>query len=298
MNRVFEVSNEDISMLKNRIFELYNVQEKNIAYGVSYIFQLKGSNVIVNVYDKEKNGKRKVMLQGKCESFIEELSKLLIENSEQKSISDYNYNETRIGIDESGKGDYFGPLVVGGVLVDKDEIKYLEQLGVRDSKKISDKKIIELFSQFSKNILWDKVVVSPERYNQLYSKLQNINKLLAWGHSRVAENLLEKSSKKCTLIIVDKFAKYDSRIENALMEKSRKCKLIQVHKGERDVAVATASVVARAVFITEMKTLSEKFDFDFAFGVSDLVKNQRVGFLKKYGNSELDKVAKLHFKLK
>ena len=281
MNVVFEVSSENILIFKNKIFELSNIQEKEISYGVSYIFSLKGSNVIVNVYDKEKNGKRKVMLQGKDQRNIDEIIKLIPQESlNNKSIAAYDYSETRIGIDESGKGDFFGPLVIGGVLIDMKDIEYLEKLGVCDSKKLSDKKIIELYTEFARKITNTVVVVSPTKYNEMYEKLSNINKILAWGHSRVAENLLEEDKKKCSLIVIDKFAKHDSRVSNSLMERARKCRLIQVHKGERDVAVATASIVARANFVFQMEKMRDKYKLGFAFGVNDLVKEQKYDLLK------------------
>ncbi|HOU75890.1 MAG TPA: ribonuclease HIII [Candidatus Dojkabacteria bacterium] len=298
MNKVFEVSTKNVLILKNKVFLLYKVQERKIPYASSYIIEKGTESIVMNIYEKEASGKRKVMVQGKNEALADEISKLLVDDSVSKSISDYDYNQTRIGIDESGKGDFFGPLVIGGVLVDEKDIKYLEELGVRDSKKLSDKKIIELFLKFSKKITCEKVVISPEKYNQLYSSFKNINKLLAWGHSRVAENLLNISDKECSLIIIDKFAKHDSRVGDAMLEKSNKCRIIQVHKGERDVAVASASIVARAIFITEMEKLRNKFGMKFAFGVSDLVKHQRMEFIEKYGGIELGKIAKLHFKLK
>lgn len=299
MNRVFEVSNENILILKDKILELYNVQKKDIPYGISYVFLLNGSNIIVNVYDKEKNGKRKVMLQGKDEQNIDEIAKLFKQESlDNKSIAAYDYTETRIGIDESGKGDYFGPLVVGGVLIDAKDIEYLERLGVCDSKKLSDKKIIELYTDFAGKITNTVVIISPIKYNEMYEKLSNINKILAWGHSRVAENLLEQDKKKCSLIVIDKFAKHDSRVSNILMERARKCRLIQVHRGERDVAVATASIVARANFVFQMEKMRDKYKLDFAFGVNDVVKDQKIRFVGKYSIKKLNEVAKLHFKLK
>ena len=97
-----------------------------------------------------------------------------------------------IGVDESGKGDFFGPLCVAGVLVDERGSELFLKLGIKDSKKISDKKILELEPQIKANAEHTVIVISNKRYNELYSNIKNLNRLLAWGHARAIENILEK----------------------------------------------------------------------------------------------------------
>jgi ribonuclease HIII len=123
-----------------------------------------------------------------------------------------------IGTDESGKGDYFGPLVIAGVFVPDGQDAVLRELGVKDSKKISDGRVRELAEVIKKGYKHSIVSIGPERYNELYDKLRNLNLLLAWGHSRVIENILEKVN--CSLAITDQFG--DSRfVVNALMKKGK-----------------------------------------------------------------------------
>src|SRR5207253_4219459 len=130
-----------------------------------------------------------------------------------------------IGMDESGKGDYFGPLVIAAVHVTPRAAADLEALNVRDSKKISDGMIKKLAVDIRVLCRHSIVAIGPERYNELYKKIRNLNRLLAWGHAKVLENLLEQLP-NCELAIADQCG--DERlILNALQEKGRKIRLVQ-----------------------------------------------------------------------
>lgn len=209
-----------------------------------------------------------------------------------------------IGTDESGKGDYFGPLVGAAVLVDEQTASILEELGIRDSKRISDNRIKGLAREI-KQVCGDKarvVPISPEKYNNLYSQFRregkNLNTLLAWAHTRGIENILQKHSIGQITVIVDKFA--DERyIQSKLGVEGRKANLriIQLPKAEANVAVAAASVLARAEFLRRLKALSLRYKVEFPKGSSnpkilDIGRN----ILETYSEDELGKVAKLHFK--
>ncbi len=162
---------------------------------------------------------------------------------------------SRIGVDESGKGDYFGYLVVAGVMIDDTAEKKLAALKVKDSKKLLDFTVTKLARDIKKICKYDIVKISPEKYNQLYKKFgpKGLNKLLAWGHARVIENLVKKNS--CDYVISDKFG--DERyLKSALMENGKKIKLIQQVRAESDMAVAAASILARAEFLKTLKRLS------------------------------------------
>ena len=111
--------------------------------------------------------------------------------------------KTHIGVDESGKGDFFGPLVIAGVLTDEKNAKYLTELGMKDSKKLSDKKILYFAKEIKKNAPHSVIAISNARYNELYSNIKNLNKLLAWGHARAIENILEKNT--CEYALSDTF---------------------------------------------------------------------------------------------
>ena len=204
-----------------------------------------------------------------------------------------------IGTDESGKGDYFGPLVVSGVLVDSSTQPQLENIGVKDSKSLSDKRCRKLASQI-RNICQEKyyeVEISPERYNDLYEDFRrekkNLNHLLAWGHARVIEDLLKRAS--CTHAIADQFG--DERyISSKLMEKGKTLKLVQIPKGERYLAVAAASILSRDRFLTSLENLSQTYQVGLPKGASTSVIAAGRQVVEKRGRTELKKVAKLHHK--
>src|SRR5271167_5010438 len=151
--------------------------------------------------------------------------------------------QPHLGIDESGKGDFFGPLVIAGVFTDGDLARQLRDMGVRDSKQIGRAR-------------WDVITILPTRYNELHAKFRNLNRLLAWGHASVIENLLTRWP-KCPRALSDKFA-HESLIQRALKDRGKKIVLQQRTKAESDIAVAAASILARAAFLTRLKYLGEK----------------------------------------
>ena len=208
-------------------------------------------------------------------------------------FSEQNENG-HIGTDESGKGDYFGPLVVAGVFVPDDQKDVLLELGVKDSKRVTDKRAQKLSDLIRKGYKHSLVVIGPEKYNELYEKFKNLNKLLAWAHSRAIENLLEEVS--CSLVITDQFG--DKRlVTNALMTKGKNIELIQMHKAEEDIAVASASILARAEFLRRISLLSQEFGVEIPKGSSPRSEEMGVELVKQHGPDVLNTAAKVHFKL-
>ncbi len=201
--------------------------------------------------------------------------------------------KTHIGVDESGKGDFFGPLVIAGVLTDEKNAKYFTELGMKDSKKLSDKKILYFAQEIKKNAPHSVIAISNGRYNELYSNIKNLNKLLAWGHARAIENILEKNT--CEYALSDKFGD-ESLIKNALMKNGRSIKLEQMVRAESDIAVAAASILARATFVQKMETMENSYGIKFPKGCSGLVKTAAAEFISKYGKDRLKEVCKTHFK--
>jgi ribonuclease HIII len=200
----------------------------------------------------------------------------------------------RIGVDESGKGDYFGPLVVAGVYLNEEQEKKLRGLGVRDSKTLSDRRAIELRRVIRRDCLSSVVAIGPERYNQLYSTMGNLNLLLAWGHARVIENLLSKVS--CSKAVLDQFGHKDL-VLRALMKKGKNIEVIQQFRGESDMAVAAASVLARGEFLLRLKKLSEELGVALPKGNAiDLVLAAGRAVIGKWGMESLVRAAKVHFK--
>jgi ribonuclease HIII len=199
----------------------------------------------------------------------------------------------RIGIDESGKGDYFGPLVIAAVFVTPASEQDLALMQVRDSKKISDGRILDMAPDVRLVCPHSVVAIGPQRYNELYAKINNLNRLLAWGHARALENLLQQVD--CDLAIADQFG--DERlILNALQEKGKQIRLVQRTRAEADLAVAAASILARAEFLLRLQRLSEDVRTALPKGASAAVELAGRMVVRKYGEDRLGTVAKLHFK--
>ena len=200
----------------------------------------------------------------------------------------------RIGMDESGKGDYFGPLVIGAVYVDAQTEARLVTFGVRDSKFLSDIRILVLAEEIKTTCPYSVVTIGPKHYNEAYEKIQNLNSLLAWGHARALENVLEKVS--CNLAIADQFGN-ESVLQNALLKKGRQIKLEQRPRAEADTAVAAASIIARANFIQVMEQLSIRLGLTLPKGAYDpsiITVGREI--VARGGRDALAEVAKLHFK--
>ena len=200
------------------------------------------------------------------------------------------------GVDESGKGDFFGPLVIAGVYVDRDLARTFQDLGITDSKRISsDARIRALASGIRKSRAPQSVVtITPERYNALFAKIGNLNRLLAWGHARIIENLCELRP-DCPRALSDKFA--DVRVlERALMEQGRSIHLDQRTKAESDFAVAAASILAREKFIDWLHQTGESLGHPLPRGVSAAVKDTARRIAAQGGRDALSAVAKMHFK--
>lgn len=263
---------------------------------LNYAFwSAQGSDVTVSLY---KSGK--ILVQGKgCSAFTTEFLNaspqlsLGVQASKPKDSGLEHDFDCWIGTDESGKGDYFGPLVVAGVIVDRENIQTLIDLGIKDSKKLTDKYIEKIAWQVKNCTKFSIVTMTPSKYNELYASFKNLNKLLAWGHARVIENLLEKQA--CKNAISDKFGD-ESLIKNALMKKGQSINLVQRVRAESDIAVAAASVLARHEYVTRMNKMSQDFGLEFPKGASTKVNEQANLFIKKYDFKSLEKVAKLHFK--
>ncbi|MBC7362452.1 MAG: ribonuclease HIII [Candidatus Aminicenantes bacterium] len=198
-----------------------------------------------------------------------------------------------IGTDESGKGDYFGPLVIAGFFLPEGQEEVLKELGVKDCKRLSDNRVIEIASVLKKGYIYSVVAIGPERYNALYKNLRNLNRLLAWGHARAIENILERVN--CVEALTDQFGD-QSYVREALLKKGKKITLVQRTGAEEDLAVAAASILARAEFLLRLKSLSRKVGLELPKGASPRVEVAGLKLVEKYGSGILEKVAKKHFK--
>ena len=198
-----------------------------------------------------------------------------------------------IGVDESGKGDFFGPLVVAACLADDDQIPALHELGVRDSKKIADKKLLGIDTILRERFVFGLVVVPPEEYNRRYKQIKNLNKLLADCHAEAIGKVLAKA--EADIAISDKFGK-DERLDTAMNNAGCTLPLKQIVRGEAVPQVAAASIIARAEFVRQMTALSEKYGIEIPKGAAPMVDEAGRQLVAKFGPEVLQKVGKTHFK--
>jgi ribonuclease HIII len=251
----------------------------------------------VAVYEKGP----KVLVQGKgVEDFVQfELEPKILGQAKlgYEEVHSPEMFEPHFGVDESGKGDFFGPLVIAGVFVDRGIARKLMDVGVQDSKRItSDTRIRALADEIRKTSmgLFEVVLIGPAKYNELYEKFGNLNKLLAWGHARVIENLLAKKS-DCPRSLSDQFA--DKRlIEQSLLRHGRKIDIQQRPRAESDIAVAAASILARETFINWLDREGKKLGVRLERGVSGAVKAAAEKIVQDRGPEGLRQVAKVHFR--
>lgn len=261
-------------------------------------WKAEGDGYVASFYKSFKfvlQGKKAENIAVEFENFmgistiVKEQKLFNIEQFEQNDVWFSKY----IGTDESGKGDFFGPLVIAGVYVDEKLSEKFVELGIKDSKKLDDKTIIKLSAHIRNNAPHSVVVIMPEKYNELYNSFKNLNKLLAWGHARAIENVLGLQS--CESALSDKFGD-ESLIKNALLKNGKNINLEQRVRGESYIGVAAASVIARAEFVKRCSDLKNKFGFDFPKGAGDKVILTAKEYVKKYGKENLKYVAKTHFK--
>jgi len=198
-----------------------------------------------------------------------------------------------IGIDETGKGDFFGPLCACAARVDLDQIGWLAEVGVGDSKKLTDKKVLTIADRLRDAIPHEVVRIGPARYNQLYAEFGNLNKLLAWAQAKAADTLLERVDAE--LILSDQFAKAEI-VPRYFGDRAKALRYQQRTKAEDDPAVAVASIFARAAFVRAMARLSREIGVDLAKGAGSPVIAAAHRLVAQKGEGALAEVAKLHFK--
>ncbi len=261
------------------------------------LFFAQKNNLSVAVYEKGP----KVLVQGKgAEEFVQfELEPKILGEAKlgYEEVHSPEMFEPHFGVDESGKGDFFGPLVVAGVYVDRGIARKLIDAGVQDSKRIGSDARIRAFAETIRKRtagLIETVLIGPERYNELYQKFGNLNKLLGWGHARVIENLLAKKS-DCPRALSDQFA--DARvIEQSLLRHGRKIDIEQRTKAESDIAVAAASILAREAFINWLERRGKELGLRLERGVSANVKEAAKKLVEMNGPQVLRGLAKVHFR--
>jgi ribonuclease HIII len=261
------------------------------------IFFAQKDKLSAAVYEKGP----KLLLQGKgVEDFVRfELEPKILREARlgYEEVHSPEMFTPHFGIDESGKGDFFGPLVIAGAFTDREIARRFLENGIQDSKRIgSDARIRALAKMIRQTpgVASDIVLIGPERYNELYRKFGNLNALLGWGHARVIENLLAKRP-DCSRALSDKFA--DARvIESALLQHGQHIQLEQRTRAESDLAVAAASILAREAFIDWLERTGKRLGLTLGRGVSASVKEKARQLVEKEGGEALRRFAKVHFR--
>ncbi|MBE6411844.1 MAG: ribonuclease HIII [Opitutales bacterium] len=264
-------------------------------YKVNYArFAYKGRDVNVVMYESGK-----LVIQGKgTEDFVQFVLEPEITGFAQMGYDDVlhpEWYELHAGIDESGKGDLFGPLVSACVVADGDAVRQWVDEGLKESKKVTSDKVVLAMAKKIKNTKGVAVKVSyasMEKYNALYIKFgRNLNKLLAWFHATAITSALEQRHAPWGML--DQFTK-QPLVQNQLNVPNFELKMQT--KAEEDPVVAAASIIARATYIYSMKKLSEECGIELKKGASAEVRKQAVEIVKKFGPEGLKRFAKLHFK--
>lgn len=281
-----------LKILKNSGYDSSHPQKGD--YSFTATISGKSEKVKLLVYYGKK-GIKKVLQGNRDSEFYTGINQLLFNELQFEKMA-FNEPEEYIGTDESGKGDYFGPLVIAGVFVDAVKKKKLTEIGVRDSKLISHssiKKLSESIKGIAGRESFNIVVINPPRYNELYKKFGNLNKLLAWGHAKVLENIL--STKEANAAISDKFGD-EKLIMDSLQEKGKRLDLYQFHKAEKYTAVAAASILARDRFNDWFDIKKTEINMELPKGASGKVTDAAKLIKSQYGEAFLEQLTKTHFK--
>lgn len=238
-----------------------NYRKREVPYS---LWSIEGNKFNATLYSKEKHGRRKLCIQGSgAEDFVLFTLEPLVLGAAslgyEKELSPESF-APHAGSDESGKGDYFGPLVVCCAYADETLLDEMRKMGVKDCKKMSDKAVLGAGFKL-RELLGPKrfrvVKLSPSSYNRLYAKMRNINRMLAWCHATAIEDLLSENP-NVQRVVIDQFSYTKDTITRALKPLGKKAEIVQMHKAESDIAVAAASVIARELFLRDMLKMRDE----------------------------------------
>ena len=291
--KILEITSEFIKKINQLGIRVSD--EKEIPYGISLTLIKAEHTCKINIYHTDKKG-TKYVIQGKDSLLKRQLQTVISGPISDEKIHDW---KKWSGSDEAGKGDYFGPLVVCAFYCDDYVKKQLVNLNVRDSKTVKSFDALEKMNNVISTKLrgsFEVMILVPEKYNELYERFtqqgKKLNELLAWMHARAIVNLAGR--RKFDGAFLDKFSNM-STISSGLKE-LKNIPLRAATKGERDIAVAAASIVARYNYLKVLKHLSRKYDIELKSGAgADIIKLGK-SFVSKHSAKELGKIGKLHFK--
>jgi len=292
MNVVIRVNEE----IKKKMMEYYKdkMRDKVIPY---VVFQAQDEDTVITMYESGK-----VMFQGTSADVDAAMWGVALENTKEKKEEKKKENQkyyacNQVGSDEVGTGDYFGPIVVTACYVTKEDIPFLEELGVGDSKKIADEKILKIAPQIAKKIKYKSVILKNLEYNEKYQKDINMNKIKAILHNRVLYQIVHEENPKYDYIIVDEFARearyYDYISDQAAIQKG----ITFLTKAE-DIspAVGCASIISRYLFLKEFDKMCDEIHIPLPKGAGKDVDKAGEEVVEKYGEEKLKEIAKVNFK--
>lgn len=292
MNVVIKVNDE----IKNKMIEYYKdkKRDKVIPY---VIFQAQDEDTVITMYESGK-----VMFQGVSADVDAAMWGVALENTsekkeEKKKINKMYYEANVVGSDEVGTGDYFGPIVVTACFVDKEMLEKLEKLGVGDSKKIEDEKILKIAPEIAKIVKYKSVILKNPEYNEKYNKDINMNKIKAILHNKVLFQLVNEEKPKYDYIIVDEFAR-ENRYYEYLNGQSNIQRGITFLTKAEDIspAVGCASIISRYIFLKEFDKLCDSIHIPLPKGAGKDVDTVGEEVVEKYGKEKLNEIAKVNFK--
>lgn len=292
MNVVIKVNDE----IKEKMIEYYKdkKRDKVIPY---VIFQAQEEDTVITMYESGK-----VMFQGTSADVDAAMWGTALENTkerqeERKKEDAKYYNCSAVGSDEVGTGDYFGPIVVTACFVSKEDIPFLESLGVGDSKKIDDEKILKIAPQIAKKIKYKSVILTSKEYNEKYNKDVNMNKIKAILHNRVLYQLIHEESPKYDYVIVDEFAREARYYEYVSDQPAVQRGITFLTKAEdKNNAVGCASIISRYLFLKEFNKLADELHVPLPKGAGKDVDTIGEEIVEKYGEDKLKEIAKYNFK--
>ena len=292
MNVVIKVDDDT----KKQMMEYYKdkIRDKKIPY---VVFQAQDEDTVITMYESGK-----VMFQGKSADVDASHWGIEIEKAKaskedtRKKFAKY-YESSSIGSDEVGTGDYFGPVVVTATYVDKKDIKYLEELGVMDSKKITDDKIKDIAPKIVKKIKYKSIILRNDEYNKKYSHGTNLNKIKSVMHNKVLWRMTHEENLKYDFIIVDEFAREARYYEYLQGNPEIQRDITFMTKAEdKNLAVACASIISRYIFLKEFDKLSDSLHIPLVKGAGADVDTIGKEVVETYGKGKLKEVAKYNFK--
>lgn len=303
MTIVFKVSEN----IKKKMMAYYEdkKREKTPPYA---IFQADEADTIITLYESGKamfqgvsadiDANLWIEMEKKLNNRIIDIDEKKKEKEKYKENLEYFYSISTIGSDEVGTGDYFGPIVVSATFVSKDKIDLMNDLGVKDSKKITDDKIIKIAPTLIKEIPYVTFILNNKEYNAYQKKGYNMNKIKAILHNKVLYALTHKEEKyPYDKIVVDQFVYPRKYFEHIIDAKDKVMNITFTTKAESKCAsVAAASIISRYIFLKQMDDLGKDVGLDLPKGANDSVDSVGTDIVLKYGLEKLDTIAKLSFK--